>query len=50
VYLLTTTAAVFFARFGFERAALDNVPERVQSSPEFRGASAITAAVMRLRL
>jgi amino-acid N-acetyltransferase len=50
VYLLTTTAEVFFGRFGFERAAREDVPGRVQSSHELQGACTTTAVVMRCRL
>jgi amino-acid N-acetyltransferase len=47
VYLLTTTADAFFARFGFEQIARDDVPQRVQASREFQGACPASATVMR---
>ena len=37
VYLLTTTAGVFFARHGFYLLARDEVPANVQRSVEFQG-------------
>jgi amino-acid N-acetyltransferase len=50
VYLLTMTAGAFFPRFGFERAAREEIPEHVQASREFRGACPSTAVAMRLAL
>jgi amino-acid N-acetyltransferase len=50
IYLLTTTAAEFFPRFGFERASRDEVPSSVQASREFRGACPSTAVAMRLAI
>jgi amino-acid N-acetyltransferase len=35
VYLLTTTAAPFFRRFGFIDVARDTAPSTLQTSPEF---------------
>jgi amino-acid N-acetyltransferase len=46
VYLLTTTAEGFFARFGFRRIARADVPPAVQTSVEFTLACPSTAAVM----
>ena len=37
VYLLTTTAESFFARYGFGLVARDDVPASVQQSVEFQG-------------
>lgn len=50
VYLLTTTAADFFARLGFERVAREAVPAAVRESREFASVCPSTAVVMRLEL
>lgn len=50
IYLLTTTAADYFPRLGFERIARADVPATVQSSVEFTSACPATATVMRKRL
>jgi amino-acid N-acetyltransferase len=50
VYLLTTTAADFFARLGFERVARTDVPAPLLGSREFAAICPSTATVMRLRL
>ena len=50
IYLLTTTAADYFPRLGFERIARADVPPTVQSSVEFTSACPSTATVMRKRL
>jgi amino-acid N-acetyltransferase len=47
IYLLTTTAEPFFARFGFERIERTEVPPAVQSSVEFTSACPSSATVMR---
>jgi amino-acid N-acetyltransferase len=47
VYLLTTTAERFFARFAFETVARSDVPLSVQRSVEFGYACPSTAAAMR---
>src|SRR4051812_19900809 len=47
VYLLTTTAAAFFPRFGFIPIARSEVPASVQMSVEFRSVCPSTAAVMK---
>ena len=47
LYLLTTTAAHYFPRFGFERITRDDVPASVQASIEFREACPASATVMR---
>ncbi len=50
LYLLTETAERYFARFGFERVARDDVPEPVRRSQEFASVCPATAAVMHLEL
>ncbi len=50
VYLLTTTAASFFPRFGFERVARGDVPASMQASRELQGACPASAVVMRRAL
>lgn len=50
VYLLTTTAAGFFPRFGFTEIARDDVPAAVRASVEFTSACPSTAIVMMRRL
>jgi amino-acid N-acetyltransferase len=50
VFLLTTTAAGFFPRFGFRDIARDDVPARVRESDEFRSICPSTATVMCLAL
>ncbi len=47
IYMLTTTAAEYFPRFGFERVARSDVPTGVQQSVEFTSACPSTALVMR---
>jgi N-acetylglutamate synthase-like GNAT family acetyltransferase len=47
IYLLTTTAADFFPRFGFEPIARAEVPADVQRSVEFTSACPSSATVMR---
>ena len=49
-FLLTTTAATFFPKLGFERIARDDVPASVQASIEFTSACPASAVVMRKRL
>lgn len=46
-YLLTTTAAEFFPRFGFERIERTAVPEDVRRSVEFTSACPSSAIAMR---
>ncbi len=48
--LLTTTAADWFPRFGFEVRARDAVPASVLASVEFRSACPASATVMQRRL
>lgn len=47
VYLLTTTAADYFPRFGFQPVSRAEVPEAVTASVEFQGACPASAAVLR---
>lgn len=47
VYLLTTTAAPFFERLGFERVERDVVPAALQSSSEFSELCPASATCMR---
>jgi amino-acid N-acetyltransferase len=47
VYLLTTTGAAFFPRFGFERIDRAEVPDAVKTSIEFTAACPASAIVMR---
>ena len=49
-YLLTTTAAKFFPRFGFAPVDRAEVPEDVRASIEFTSACPSTAIVMRANL
>ena len=49
-FLLTTTAAEFFPRFGFERITRDEVPADVRQSIEFTSACPASATVMRVIL
>jgi amino-acid N-acetyltransferase len=46
IYLLTETAAPFFARLGFTPVDRDAVDEAVQASEEFSRLCPATAAVM----
>ena len=50
VVLLTTTAAPFFARLGFQAIRRDDVPAPLRASVEFQTACPETATVMRLVL
>jgi len=47
VYLLTTTAATFFPKFGFRAITRDAVPAAVKTSVEFTTACPASATVMR---
>lgn len=47
LYLLTTTAAPFFRRHGFEDRARDQAPEAVRESWEFRTGCPASSAFMR---
>ena len=46
--LLTVTASEYFARFGFKRESIDQVPPAVKASAEFQGACPACAAFMSL--
>lgn len=46
LYLLTTTAADFFSRFGFERVERPLVPDEIRRSREFASACPESAVVM----
>lgn len=46
LYLLTTTAAPLFARWGFRSVARDVVPEAVRATPEYSALCPSTATVM----
>jgi amino-acid N-acetyltransferase len=50
LYLLTTTAAAYFPRFGFERIGREALPSSLQASEELRGACPASAVAMRLVL
>ena len=50
LYLLTTTAARYFPKFGFARIERTDVPASVQTSVEFTSACPASAAVMRKTL
>ncbi len=50
LYLLTTTAADYFPRFGFQPIARAEVPVEVQGSREFSSICPATATVMQLTL
>lgn len=50
VYLLTTTAADYFPRYGFTRVERGSAPAAVQRSREFAEACPQTAVTMRLVL
>ncbi len=46
LYLLTTTAAAYFPRFGFRRIAREALPEAILASEELKGACPVSAVVM----
>ena len=50
LYLLTTTAADFFARLGFERVEREGVPPAIRASGEFASVCPSTAVVKRVVL
>lgn len=50
VWLLTTTAEVFFARFGFVSVDRASAPADMRASPEFTTACPGSSACMRLEL
>jgi len=48
LYLLTTTAAGYFPRFGFETVGREALPSALSASEELRGACPASAIAMRL--
>lgn len=50
VYLLTTTSAAFFERFGFRRVTRAGVPTELYASAELQGACPDSAIMMALDL
>ena len=46
LYLLTTTAAPFFEKFGFESIDRDQAPPAIRSTPEFTALCPSSAVVM----
>lgn len=50
VFLLTTTAADYFARFGFRELSREHAPRALQASAQFQGACPDSAALMVLPL
>jgi amino-acid N-acetyltransferase len=50
LYLLTTTAATWFPRFGFTVVSRDELPAALNASAELRGACPSTAVAMQLLL
>jgi len=50
VYLLTTTAADYFPRFGFTQAPRSDAPDLLSASREFQGACPATAVLMKRSL
>ena len=47
VYLLTTTAADYFPRFGFTETPRSEAPEQLRASREFQGACPASAVLMK---
>jgi N-acetylglutamate synthase-like GNAT family acetyltransferase len=50
LYLLTTTAGVYFPRFGFETVDRESAPEAIRKSREFAEACPASALFMQLKL
>lgn len=50
VYLLTTTAASYFARFGFKPISRDSAPQAIRGSRQFRALCPATAQLMHTNL
>ena len=50
LYLLTTSAADYFARLGFQRLSAQQAPAALKQSLEFQGACPSSAVLMRLTL
>ena len=49
VYLLTTTAADYFPRFGFERISREEAPAEIRAAREFTSSCPASAVLMRAR-
>ena len=49
IYLLTTTAAEYFARHGFEIVSRDDAPPEIRASKEFSEMCPSTAVFMKLK-
>jgi amino-acid N-acetyltransferase len=47
IYLLTTTAADYFPRFGFTETPRSQAPDSLRASREFQGACPATAVLMK---
>jgi amino-acid N-acetyltransferase len=50
LYLLTTTAAGFFRRCGYEECSRDSVPESIRATTQFAELCPLTASCLRKRL
>lgn len=50
IYLLTTTAADYFARTGYEKADRNNVPQFIQNTKEYSVLCASSSTLMKKRL
>jgi N-acetylglutamate synthase-like GNAT family acetyltransferase len=50
VFLLTTTASEYFARYGFEHINMEEAPAALKASAEFQGACPASAAFMAVTL
>jgi len=50
IFLLTTTAAAFFERLGYQRIARDTAPAFIADSPQFLGLCPGTAVLMMRRV
>ncbi len=50
LYLLTTSAADYFARLGFQRLSAQDAPLALQQSVEFQGVCPSSAILMRLSM
>jgi len=46
LYMLTTTAADFFAKIGFRKTVKDSAPEAVKATQEFQNGCPLTAVCM----
>lgn len=50
IFLLTTTAASFFERLGYQRTSRDEAPEFIAGSPQFLGLCPGSAVLMKRRV